>query len=384
MRFQQIQISNLLSFGPRSPSISLEDLNVFIGPNGSGKSNLIEVINFLKAAPTNLENSVRASGGVQDLLWQGQDHKPGIISAVVKHPTSNWPIHHVLAIFSHRQHYIIANEELRQNSTDTDVATLYSFGGADAELMSRDGEKEIVRLDDIDIRESILSQRKEPNRYPELGFLSRFYERIRVFREWSIGRTTALRRPQPADQPNDFLSESLDNFGLVLNQIGKTPKSKKLFIEYLRKLYNGIDDYHVQIEGGTVQVFLHEGDFTIPATRLSDGTLRYLCLLAILCHPSPPPVICIEEPEIGLHPDIINTIAELLKLASQNSQLFITTHSDILVDALTDTPESIVVCEKENGSTTMRRLEPEKLTEWLEKYRLGELWTRGEIGGNRW
>jgi len=64
--------------------------------------------------------------------------------------------------------------------------------------------------------------------------------------------------------------------------------------------------------------------------------------------------------------------------------LIVTTHSDILVDALTDTPESVLVCEKRNGSTHLRRLRRDELKEWLERYSLGELWIKGEIGGKRW
>jgi predicted ATPase len=133
-----------------------------------------------------------------------------------------------------------------------------------------------------------------------------------------------------------------------------------------------------------VQVFFTEGNFTVPATRLSDGTLRYLCLLAILCDPEPPPIICIEEPELGLHPDAIPKVADLLISASERTQLIVTTHSDILVDAMTERPEVVLVCEKHEGQTTMNRLDTAKLQSWLDKYRLGELWTRGEIGGTRW
>lgn len=65
-------------------------------------------------------------------------------------------------------------------------------------------------------------------------------------------------------------------------------------------------------------------------------------------------------------------------------QLIVTTHSDILVDALTKVPEAIVVCEKENGSTRMKRLKREELSGWLKDYGLGQIWRRGEIGSNRW
>ena len=95
-------------------------------------------------------------------------------------------------------------------------------------------------------------------------------------------------------------------------------------------------------------------------------------------------MICIEEPELGLHPDVLPNLADLMKKASERCQLIVTTHSDILVDAMTDQPESVLVAEKTDQGTTLNRLNSEKLQPWLEKYRLGQLWTRGEIGGTRW
>ena len=184
--------------------------------------------------------------------------------------------------------------------------------------------------------------------------------------------------------PNDFLVEGGQNLGLVLNRLKRDPVAKNRFLDALRQLYEGVVDFDVIVEGGTVQVMLQEGNITVPAVRLSDGTLRYLCLLAILCHPTPPPLVCIEEPELGLHPDILPGLAELLREASQRCQLIVTTHSDTLVDALTDTPESVVVCEKENGQTTMKRFDKQELAGWLERYSLGDYWMRGGLGGTRW
>ncbi len=110
-----------------------------------------------------------------------------------------------------------------------------------------------------------------------------------------------------------------------------------------------------------------------------------MCLVALLVDPQPPKLLCIEEPELGLHPDLIPKIADLLVEASKRTQIIVTTHSDILVDAMTEHPEYVVVVEKHNGSTVARRLENnERLQSWLEKYRLGEVWASGEIGGNRY
>ena len=111
---------------------------------------------------------------------------------------------------------------------------------------------------------------------------------------------------------------------------------------------------------------------------------RSLCLLAILLHPTPPPLICIEEPELGLHPDVMPAIAKLLKQASERTQLIVTTHSEVLIDSLSDSPEDVVVCEKNDGCTTFNRLDADELKVWLEDYSLGNLWRSGQIGGNRW
>jgi len=215
--------------------------------------------------------------------------------------------------------------------------------------------------------------------------LADLYEEFRFYREWSFGRNTVFRNPQEAGNRNDRLDEDFSNLGLFLNRLKtRKPKAKTAILNGLKDLYNGVDDFNVSIEGGSVQVFFTEGEFTIPATRLSDGTLRYLCLLALLCDPDPPKLLCIEEPELGLHPDILPKLADLLIEASQRTQIIVTTHSDILVDAMTETPESVVVCEKQEGRTSMVRLSKDDLAVWLDQYRLGQLWTRGEIGGTRW
>ena len=228
---------------------------------------------------------------------------------------------------------------------------------------------------------SILSQRSTNG---ILNSLSSSYEKIRLYREWSFGRNTIFRTPQRADQRNDRLESDFSNLGMFLSRLRKDPPTKRALITGLKDLYEGLTDFEVVIEGGTVQIFFTEGDFFIPATRLSDGTLRYLCLLAILLDPTPPPLICIEEPELGLHPDIMPKIADLLVDASKRTQLIVTTHSDVLIDALSEQPESVLVCEKHDGQTQIKRLDRDDIAHWLKDYRLGQLWTRGEIGGTRW
>lgn len=139
-----------------------------------------------------------------------------------------------------------------------------------------------------------------------------------------------------------------------------------------------------RIAGGTVQFYLHENGFSSPvsAARISDGTLRFIAFLATLLAPDPPPLVCIEEPEIGLHPDAVSLVADLLVEASSRMQIVATTHSDALVSALSNHVESVVVCERPGTGTVMQRLEAARLKDWLDSYLLGDLWRMGELGAN--
>jgi predicted ATPase len=379
----------MLSFGPDARPLELLPLNVLIGPNGSGKSNLLEAIALLRSAPTKLAAPIRGSGsgGIAEWIWKGAPLGTAHLEVVIDNPDGRQPLRHAIEFAASSSKFELMDEWIKNAlpyAGHEDANFYYKYQGGRPVLAVRDGGERKVERQDIALDESILSQRKDPDQYPELAHLARTYGRIRLFREWSFGRASIFRSPQSADMPNDLLEEDFSNLGLFLNHLRSVPKAKSLIVQRLRDLYAGLDDFDVRVKGGSVEVFLQEGDFVIPASRLSDGTLRYLCLLAILCDPVPPPLICIEEPELGLHPDIIPKIADLLKSASDRTQLIVTTHSDILVDAMSDRPESVVVVEKEDAATQTRRLEANSLTNWLKEYRLGQLWTKGQIGGTRW
>jgi predicted ATPase len=247
-------------------------------------------------------------------------------------------------------------------------------------------KKRHLKRQEISLEKTVLAQRSDPDQYPEITYLGNEFSQIRIYKDWNFNAASAPRIPQQADAQADFLNENARNLALVLNNLWRKPQTKRLILEKFQKFYAGAKDIAIITQGGTVQIYVHEEglDDSIPATRLSDGTLRYLCLLTILCHPSPPPLICIEEPELGMHPDILPIIAELLIDASHRTQLIVTTHSDALVSALTELPDSVLVCEHDSAGTRLNRLDPERLKGWLEKYSLGQLWQMGEIGGTRW
>jgi predicted ATPase len=382
---------NFLSFGPDNAGIGLKALNLFIGPNGSGKSNLIEAMSFMRAAPREFAEVTRKGGGVAEWLWKGGAKKVASVECVMSNPQHQVPLRHMVAFRAEGQRFSLEDERVEDaEGISGEKALSYYDGYKEGEptVSYLIGEGDERRRAEAAIRHhdrSIVGQLLDPARFPELGLLAQNYERVRIYREWAFGRNTIFREPQQADMRRHVLEEDFSNLGLFLGRL-KTefPAAKRAILKALQDLYEGISDFEVNTSGGTVQVFLHEGDFAIPATRLSDGTLRYLCLLAILCDPEPPPLICIEEPELGLHPDILPSLADLLKAASERTQIIVTTHSDILVDAMTETPECVVVCEKHEGKTEMSRLSEAELAVWLKKYRLGELWIDGQLGGKRW
>ncbi len=326
---QTIRLRNLLSFGPETEEFELQPLNVLIGPNASGKSNLIEAISLLQAAPRDLTVPIGEGGGVREWLWKGGEARP-VAELRVLVDYSHDPVAPTLAY-----ELSFTSEGMRLAITGEQVH------GIDAIDLAFDALKP---------HESVLSQLRGPDQDADVTYLARLFDQMKLYRDWDLGRTAALRTPQPGELPQDFLSEDAHNLALVINDLVNRPQMRAKLLDYLKRFYSPVTDITTLVYGNSLLVFLHEEGLNapVPASRLSDGTLRYLCLLAVLLHPDPPPLICIEEPELGLHPDILPTIAELLI------------------------------------GTKLSRLDPEKLAKWLEKYTLDQLWSMGELGGNRW
>jgi predicted ATPase len=120
-------------------------------------------------------------------------------------------------------------------------------------------------------------------------------------------------------------------------------------------------------------------DYPLKPQHLSDGTLRFICLTTALLQPDPPSTIIIDEPELGLHPYAIEILAELIKSASQRTQLIISTQSPSLVDYFE--PEDIIVVNRKNGASVFNRLNNDELSSWLDDYSLGDLWRKNIVTG---
>ena len=409
MLIHRLKVSGFLSFGPGGIDLPMEPLNVLIGPNGSGKSNFLEAIALLKAASRGISEPISRMDGVREWLWKGPAAPHSTrMEARVDYPPGG-VLRHALTLADRNGRPEVTSERVEPSEKHTDERVSLSYyrppqdeqaaleiSKANAEearkkrvsewdtgyLLSRSRPGAIDFAGEMEPKQSLLSCAANPDRLA-LWYLKEQYGRICLYRNWSFGPSAGLRQNQSTHDRADSLDEGGQNLPLVLSHF--QAENKRQLVAALQKLFDGIVDISCPVTGGTVGLFLEEdNNRTIPATRLSDGTLRYLCLLAILLHPEPPPLVVIEEPELGLHPDLLPTLSDLLLAASERSQLIVTTHSEVLVDALTETPESIVVCEKHDGQTEMRRLDKDDLAKWLKDYTLGNLWSSGQLGGNRW
>lgn len=402
IHFTEIALKNFLSFGPEAEPVPLQSLNLVIGPNGAGKSNLIEAFELLRATPSDLTAPLREGGGPQDWLWKGSPRSSeASIAARFSIPTIKPELRYRLAFSPLNQGFEIVDERIENaqlaDPAKTDVFFYYRYqngnpvintrqlpdpdaGGTKAKAFQR-----ALKREEVLANQSILSQRKDPEIYPEVTAVSAAFKSIQIFREWQFGRSASLRKPQRADQVGDMLLPDLTNLGLVLNELEHRDGVWQRLNDLCRRFLPRFSHITTRVNSGTIQIYLQEQGLSspIPATRLSDGTIRFLSLMAILLGADRYPLICIEEPELGIHPDAIAILAELLTDASKSTQLIVTTQSDVLVSAFTEDPETVLVCEHapQSGSV-LRRLKSEKLSFWLEKYRLGEIWRIGEIGGN--
>ena len=120
-------------------------------------------------------------------------------------------------------------------------------------------------------------------------------------------------------------------------------------------------------------------DYPFQPYHLSDGAIRFICLATALLQPRPPSTVIIDEPELGLHPQAIAILADLIKAAASRTQVIVATQSPLLVDQFA--VGDIIVAKRKDGATVFERLNENDYSAWLEDFTLGELWTRNVIEG---
>ena len=390
MTIRTLRLEGFLSFAPGSDPLEMRSLNVLIGPNASGKSNLIEALSLLAATPNDLASAVRKGGGSRELLWKGRPPTESAEIEAVLSRRNGQDIRYRLRLGPVATRLELLDEAIeeadpRRGDVD-DVHSYYRFrrGHPVIEVKTFGGERTQRHIGRQDLLpdQSVLAQRKDPDQYPEVTQVGKTFSNIQILSGLTLGLHSLPRDARQTDLPADRVLPDCSNLSLVLDRIERSGEARVDAL--LRRFFPRFERLSIEFGDGTAELYLFEQGFNvpIPATRLSNGTLRFIALLAALLSPSPPKLLCIEEPDLGLHPDAVALLAQVLVEASHRMQLVVTTHSEALVSALTDHPSAIVACERPGTSTILRRLDPHRLASWLEDYCLGDLWRMGELGAN--
>jgi predicted ATPase len=383
----ELKLTNVLSF--KEETIELRALNVIIGPNGSGKSNLISALEVLHAAPTSLATKFASLGGVSNWIRDGKRIASIDANCSILEPDQLFPAADTrfkLSMMSVENQVYLADELVAHAFFEEHPYFWYEHSIPTVSVFDEGSGNWLPKSLDpkaVERKESILSQRRDPESFPELFRLAVALESVRVYNQWTVGPKNILRDFQSTDVPTTYLSEDGSNTALIVSKI-RGSKNRAEFRDAIHEILDSAE-VEVDIDQARAQLFLFErGSQKVSARRLSDGTLRFIFLAAILLQENLPRLIVIEEPELGLHPDMLGALAKLLRSASEKTQVIVTTHSTDLVNEFSDEPETILISESHEGTSSMRRLDKEKLGSWLTDYSLGDAWRVGALGGNRW
>lgn len=316
--------------------LSMDNVNVVSGANGCGKSNLYQAVYLLaKAVNGELSKTLALEGGMPSVLWAGKKQQ---ITRTKK------PVRLVLSIQTDDFNYEIVcglpKPSLSEFMLDPEVKEEYIWLGDSKRssniLMKRQGGSAWITKADgkpipypvgLSHSESILSQLQDPHLYPELFSLSNEIKKWRFYHHFRTDPESLIRSPQIGIR-TEVLSNDGYNLAAALQTIIEIGDSELLSKAIDRafpgaKLFISIDNktrFEVQLQMPGVMRPLE-------ARELSDGTLRYLCLIAALLSPRPAPLLALNEPEMSLHPDLMQPLSELIASASQYSQIWVTTHS---------------------------------------------------------
>ena len=413
---RRLQVRGLLSFGPDTPDFEFSPLDVLIGANAAGKSNFLEAIRLLAAAPTDLAAAVRRRGGVGDWLWKGRGaSRSATLSAEVgPYPETGRMLRYHLEITGDDEGGLVVSDERVEEApsesvSEDDRAARHIHGTLNGERLTRvaegwkpgwsypeereaeieiGGGRKLVRSQSRSRPdESVLArhrdtevQHRDTEVCPELSWLARQLAGIAVFGARPVGPDSPVRRPQPAGLSGDRLLPDASNLASVWREIERREPGRR---DDLWRFLPRWERLSTRESDGKIEWLLHEFGLEVPisASAFSDGTIAFLTVLAALLAPSPPSVLCLEHPEAGLHYEHSLHFGGLLADACERMQVLLTTHSEMLVSEFTIRPESVVVCERRDSGTALRRLDAEVMEQWPDEGTLGDLWCMGALGG---
>jgi len=408
---KNITLENFFSFGNRQ-TIELNDgVNVLVGINGSGKSNFIRAIELLKegASENGFEEIFQKKwsgfSGVKNL---GKDVKEdihlwfGLSTSVLKksgnHNTPfNYPsdiIDYNIDIYpSGKTSYVLREILIDKHdsyvekdypylqSTSNDSYAQIFYKNNDGNIEEQEYSKKSIKNTNL-----FISQISDPERFKVLSLIQKAIKSISLYSNFDTTFNSPIRNLNSYQSETKLRSDGSN----LVSLLQKIKNNHTLEFEKIEEAFAQINPHFKSIDfdylGSKFQLVIREKNLskTITAEHISDGTLRFLLLLSILYNPERGNLVCLDEPETGLHPDMIRTIAKAIKYAAnQGTQVILSTHSPLLLNHF-EIDDVLIFEKNEHNETVVSTKEEDDFEDWNDSYSTGKLWIDGKLGGVRW
>ncbi len=345
----------------KEQTVKLLPVNILIGGNGIGKSNFISIFTLIRNLyERNLQNYIISKGGADSLLYMGKKETDHI---------------YIDLFFGDRDkeahnRFIVELKEAQDTLFIERIDTAFNSGETWHKQPHETNKKESSFKNDYNGQAyyvNSLLREFEVYHFHDTG------DRSPMKGKCNIDDNVTLKNN--GSNIAAFLYYLKEKYPKHFTRIEKTVASVSPFFEGFNLTPNRLNEQMIQLEWkqkGCVDSYFN-------AYQLSDGTLRFICLATLLLQPHLPKTIIIDEPELGLHPVAINKLAALIRKASKEAQIIVSTQSVNLVNNFE--PEDIIVVDIQDNATTFNRLDTQELATWLVDYSLGEIWEKNIIGG---
>jgi predicted ATPase len=343
----------------RSLWTRLERVNVVLGPNGTGKTNLYRALSLLvDASHGRLARAIAREGGMPSVMWAGDHRKDERHGVMVDAAFDAFSYRLELGLVTKTSSLFALDPEVKRESIT------FREGKRKTLLMERAGPTAWMRDDDgsrvtypmqLSSSESVLAQLRDRHRYPEVSTMCERIQRWRFYHHFRTDADAPLRQPQ-VGVATHVLASSGEDVAAALQTILEVGDGPAL----AATVDDAFPGSRILVDSdGMQRVALR---MSVPrirrpldATELSDGTLRYLCLAAALLTPRPPELLALNEPETSLHPQLLAPLGRLIARASKGAQMFVTTHSRELAEAIgQDTSARTIELGLAEGETRVR------------------------------
>jgi len=352
----------------RETDVPLERINVLIGQNGSGKSNFIQLFQIMnRVTLQGLQLYVAQSGGADALLHYGRKTTDKMRVELWFRQTETLANGYVATLVPTAEDTLLFAEEACYFHNRARYDRPYQASGSSSLH-----------------RESLLPEWAQQD--PVASHV------LNAMRSWQLyhfhDTSDSAKVKQTCDlHDNLFLRPDASNLAAYLYRLRETvPASYRNIVDSVRMAAPFFGDFVLQpspLNPEKIRLLWRErgSDTVFGPHTLSDGTLRFICLATLFLQPpgQMPATIVLDEPELGLHPYAIVLLAEMVRSAAKHTQVILATQSATLVNQFS--PEDVLVVDRPEGASSIRRLSPEDIAKWLEDYGLGDLWEKNLLGG---